>query len=45
MKQKKSIKANIIQEDLVNDKIIKIPARQDVLKKNKDNNAVLDSFF
>ena len=45
MKQKKSIKANIIQEDLVNDKIIKIPARQDVVKKNKDNNVALDSFF
>ena len=33
MKQKKTIKANIIQEDLFNDKIIKIPAKQDVVKK------------
>ena len=44
MKQKKTIKANIIQEDFFNDKIIKIPAKQDVVKK-KDNNIVLDSFF
>ena len=44
MKQKKTIKANIIQEDLFNDKIIKIPAKQDVVKK-KDDNVVLDSFF
>ena len=45
MKQKKSIKANIIQEDSLNEKIIKIPDRQNVVKKNKDNNVVLDSFF
>ena len=45
MKQKKSIKANIIQEDSLNDKIIKIPDRQNIVKKNKDNNVVLDSFF
>ena len=44
MKQKKTIKANIIQEDLFNDKTIKIPVKQDVVKK-KDNNVVLDSFF
>ena len=44
MKQKKTIKANIIQEDLFNDKIIKISVKQDVVKK-KDNNVVLDSFF
>ena len=45
MKQKKSIKANIFQEDSLNEKIIKIPARQDVVKKNKDNNVDLDTFF
>ena len=45
MKQKKSIKANIIGEDSLHQKIIKIPDRQNVIKKNKDNNAVLDSFF
>ena len=33
MKQKKTIKANIIQEDLFNDKTIKIPVKQDVVKK------------
>ena len=45
MKQKKSIKANIIQEDSLNDTIIKIPDGQNEVKKNKDNNVVLDSFF
>ena len=45
MKQKKFIKANIIGEDSLLQKIIKIPDRQNVVKKNKDNNAVLDSFF
>ena len=45
MKQKKSIKANIIGEDSLHQKIIKIPDRQNVVKKNKDNNVVLDSFF
>ena len=33
MKQKKSIKANIIGEDSLHQKIIKIPDRQNVVKK------------
>ena len=45
MKQKKSIKANIIEEDSLHQKIIKIPDRQNAVKKNKDNNVVLDPFF
>ena len=45
MKQKKSIKANIISKDSLNDKIIKIPDRQNEVKKNKDDNFALDSFF
>ena len=45
MKQKKFIKANIVREDYLHDKIIKIPDRQDIVKKIKDNNVILDSFF
>jgi hypothetical protein len=45
MKQKKSIKANIIVENFLNNKIIKISDKQKLVKKNKDNNVVLDSFF
>ena len=46
MKKKKTIKADIIQEDFFNDKIIKIPPdRQDIVKKDKDDNVVTDIFF